>query len=99
MKLDITTINELLKDFSTIRNIYGGSKFTKVATQIISEIDSSYGEGEQGFEGQTFEIYQYGEIFIKLDIRSDSYGDNEHIAGLQFVKPIVKSVESFEPLT
>ena len=42
------------------------------------------------------EVYPFDEgIFVKLNICQDSYGENEYIEGLQFVKPEIKQVTDF----
>jgi hypothetical protein len=42
------------------------------------------------------EIYPFDEdVYVKLTIRQDSYGENEFIEGIQFVKPQVKQVTDF----
>jgi len=48
-------------------------------------------------DGSTWiEVYPFdGDIFIKLTIRIDSYGENEFIEGIQFVKPVIKSVTDY----
>ncbi len=36
------------------------------------------------------------DVFVKIRIKTDSYGENESIVGIQFVKPVVKSVTDYE---
>jgi hypothetical protein len=64
---------------------------------VEKEIDSDY--GEQGESSIYHEVYPFdSEVFIKLTINTDSYGYNEFINGVQFVKPIQKTVTSFESI-
>lgn len=47
-------------------------------------------------EGDWTEVYPFDEgIFVKLTIHQDSYGENEYIKGIQFVKPELKQVTDF----
>lgn len=78
-------INEALSDISQLRY---GNKFTKVSTS--SKQENIYGE--------TIEIYSLGEddLHIKLQLKSDSYGDNLTVNSIQIVKPILKQITDFE---
>jgi len=90
MKLE--KINNILSNISNI-----GS--SKGLTKISSDIPSDYYE-EKYLDGSSnkVEIYDIGEesIFLKVVTQSDSYGDNEHIISIQFVKPIEKEIEIYE---
>lgn len=98
MEIKLSLVNEILADLEDIRNSYGNKKMKKITEEIIYEINNSYGDGEQGAEGQKYEIYQYKGLFIKLDIRTDSYGENESVRGIQFVTPTEKTVLVYEPI-
>jgi len=96
--MDIKFVNEILADFRNIRSSWKNDKWTKVSEKVSKEIE---GEGEQGEEGEATEVYQsklYPSIYVKFELRTDSYGDNEHVIGVQFVKPIIKEVTDFEPI-
>lgn len=84
--MDYKQLNDLLGDLQNLRN-------TKYEQRIVEhEID---GEGSQGDEGLSYEVYKvpFEEgLFLKLKITTDSYGDNESIAGVEFVKPIEKKI-------
>ena len=76
-------INEKLKDFNLIRN---GQK-----------IESKSPDGEEYENG--YEIYKLDDdIYVRLEIYEDSYGDNEAVVGIQFIKPKVVTVTEFETL-
>lgn len=89
--MDFKQLNELLKDLREIRN---GKMVTK---DVVHQID---GEGDMGEEGVSFEVYKipYDGMHIRLKIVTDSYGDNESIAGIEFVQPIEKTIKTFEPI-
>lgn len=78
-------INEALKDISSLR--YSHKKFNRVTKEIRED---EYNE--------TTEVYSLGEddLYIKIVLRSDSYGDNESVNSIQIVKPVVKQVTDFE---
>ena len=88
-------INEALSDISSLR--YGNKKFPKVSTNTI---DNLRGDERQGEYNEIIEIYSLGQddLHIKLELRTDSYGDSESVHSVSIVKPIVKQVTDFEPL-
>lgn len=98
MQIELSVVNEILENLENIRGSYGNKTFKKISQETIYEINNSYGDGEQGAEGQSYEIYEYKGMFIKLDVRTDSYGDNEFVRGVQFVEPIEKTVLVYEPI-
>jgi hypothetical protein len=90
--MDFKQLNELLKDLRDIRN----SK-NLVTKDVIHAID---GEGNQGEEGVSFEVYKipYDNMHVRLKIVTDSYGDNEQAVGIEFVQPIEKTIKKFEDI-
>ncbi len=82
-------INEALADINSLRT---GRKFQKV-----SNSSTKNGEYEGSYE-DIVEIYSLGaeDLYIKLTLRTDSYGDNETVHSVQIVKPVVKQVTDFE---
>lgn len=90
---------ELNKLLSNLKGLRHGA----VSKQVVKVLDS---EGNQGESGLSFEVYKLAnikdengdDIYIKLRIETDSYGDNEFVAGLEFVKPIIKTVTDFEAI-
>jgi hypothetical protein len=92
--MDYKVINEAL---SNIDNLRTGKKFKKV---VDSTIDNLKGEERQGAYNEITEVYSLGvsDIHIKLSLKTDSYGDNEFIHGVQIVKPVIKQVTDFEAI-
>lgn len=88
-------INEALENIYKLR--YNHPKFKKVSENTI---DNLKGEVRQGENNEIIEIYSLGEkdLYLKLTLRTDSYGDNESVHSIQIVKPIVKQVTDFEPI-
>jgi len=103
--MDLKKINLVLANVSKIRR--GQSRYnqvpeelvgiTKVETKVQKEVN---GEGEQGVEGVKFEIYElpFDNLFLKLEIRTDSYGDNERIEAIQFARATEKVVTVYEEI-
>ena len=85
---ELAKLNPILKDLRKLRR--GQSEFTQVVKQIDGE--------EEGEEGKSYEVFKIGDVYVKLEITTDSYGDNEQITGIEFVKPIVKQVTDFESI-
>jgi hypothetical protein len=90
--MNYTKLNELLKNLETYR--YNQKRLQKdVVKEITGEI--------QGEEGLWFEVYKLDfeeDLYIQLEIRTDSYGECERIVGIQFVKPTEKTVTVFEKI-
>ena len=59
-------------------------------------------EGSQGDYNETFEFYQHPDmpknLFLKITMRTDSYGDNDFIHELQFVEGKEKTITVYEPI-
>lgn len=51
--MDYAEINAILSDLRVIRS--DSKKYKRVSTEVIKKINDDY--GEQGEEGQTFEVY------------------------------------------
>jgi hypothetical protein len=90
--MDYKKLNEILGSLRALRR-----KQTPVETIVVNELA---GEGSQGEENEIYEVYSIpdSDMFIKLRISSDSYGDNEFIDGITFVKPQQKTVTNYEPI-
>ncbi len=83
-------INEALKD---LRNI----KLSKVST---FESEDFYEEKGQSEEGERIDIYdlKMDNLYLKVVTSSDSYGNENGVTSIQFVKPITKQVTDYEPI-
>lgn len=81
-------LNEVLKDLNSLRN--GRTSATKVASQS---------DGDD-YQPTTEEVYKLSdEVYIKVTVQTDSYGDNELIKGIEFVQPKQTLVTEFESST
>ena len=91
--MDFTLINEALSDIPKLR--WNHSKFKKV---VETQIDNLRGQEIQGEYNEIVEIYSLGQddLHLKLVLRTDSYGDGEHVHSVKIVKPVVKTVTDFE---
>lgn len=92
--MDYKVINEAL---SNIDNLRTSKKFKKV---VDSTVDNLKGGESQGEYNEITEVYSLGvsDIHIKLILRTDSYGYNEFVYGVQIVKPVIKQVTDFEAI-
>lgn len=83
----------------------------KVLNELISKdtkhkykVSTTKGDTElyEGGYNETFEFYQHPEmpknIFLKITMRTDSYGDNDSIYEIQFVEGNVKTITIYEPI-
>lgn len=92
--MEIKQINEILK------NVFNYPS-SKGYTKVLDEKPSTYHEEKyQGTEDTRIEIWDLHQdnLLVKLDYTTDSYGDNERLTNIQFVKPITKSVTDYESI-
>jgi len=81
--MDYTKLNELLGNLYTLRR--------------QPKIESERPDCDEGTSG--YEIFHVeGDIYVKLTIAVDSYGDNEEVTGIEFVSPKTVQVTNFEKL-
>lgn len=85
--------NELFSDLDKFRS--GKLGWTPVKRIVEKAID---GEGEQGEEGLSYEVYTNGEEFLRFKITTDSYGYNQSISGISFVVEESINVKTFKPV-
>ncbi len=92
MELNLSTVNEILKNFNNLRR--GKAENIEVVKKVNGEYTS------QGETGLSYEVYKtpIDGVYVKLEIITDSYGDDETINGIEFVKPIQKTVTIFETI-
>ena len=85
--MNLTQINEILKDFYTLR------RMKAIEVEVVNA-------GEDGAEGLSYEVYKLpnSDIYVKLRITTDSYGDEKQVAGIEFVEPIQKTVTQFKSI-
>lgn len=94
--MDYKQFNEIFANLNQIR--YGRNPWIKVTAEIEYEIS---GGGEQGRQGVRYEVYECpfdSEVYLRFTITTDSYGDNEQISGIQFVKAAEKTIKTYESL-
>jgi hypothetical protein len=84
-------INKALLDISELRT---GRLFKRVLQDKREE-----GECEGSYTEFT-EIYclEENELYLKLILRTDSYGDNTAVESIQIVKPVIKTITDFETI-
>lgn len=90
--LTLKELNKLFKSLSDLR-------VQKNLVQTSKKYDDF--EESQGSSDTRYEVYKipaFPDIFIRLTIETDSYGDNSYVGGFEFVKPTQKTIQTFEPL-
>lgn len=82
--MDYKLLNEKLSDFSKLRR-----------ETLISKSERD----NEDYMPEWYEVYPFdGEIFIKFHIQMDSYGENETIKGIEFVKAKQQVITNFETI-
>lgn len=87
--MTVEQINEVLSNLDEYRL---GKKFTKVATD---EPKDYYVEGEYSTKTDIYKL-NIEDWHLKVSTTRDSYGDNPTITSLKFVKPTIKTIETYE---
>lgn len=91
--MDYKKINEKLGNLEELRN-----SLKPVHRKVNYEINSEY-DGEQGASNDIDEVYDIGlseGLFIKLNIGSNSYGYDEFVKGIEFVKAVEKTIKVYK---
>jgi hypothetical protein len=91
--MDYKKLNEVLKNLETFR--YDQKRLEK---NIVKEINGDADRREEGLWFEIFKLDFEDDLYIQLEIRTDSYGDVQRIVGIQFVRPTEKVVKVFEKI-
>ena len=91
--MNYALLNQALSDIAELRR---GIKYPKVLNTMIDNLEGGSAQGEYD---EYIEVYSLGEnIYLKLVLITDSYGDNEQLNSIQLVKPIERLVTDFETI-
>jgi len=83
--MDYAKVNQALKNLDSLRG--SGNAVEKVSSE------------DNHYNGKT-EVYKIDEdVYVKLTIYEDSYGENEYVTGIEFVQPTEVKVTNFIPLS
>lgn len=108
---NLKTINLILKHIEVIRvycrrgnpNYYKNilpeelHETTQVSNDEINIVNPD--SPVQGKEGLVYEVYKLPNgYYLKMTVKTDSYGYNEHISSLEFVLPKQKEITVFEEI-
>jgi len=89
--MDYKEINKVLSNLDKYAQGNGA-----IETTVINGLD--YDSSNEGEEGETHYIFNFNKeenIFLKAIVKTDSYGDNERLASLQFVQPVEVKVQNY----
>lgn len=94
--INLKELNEILGDINNFR--YRVKPLQK--TQSYNGVGDDDYNGSQCEYNETQEIYPLSdkETFLQITIRTDSYGDNEFIHGIKFVKPTEKVIVNYQAI-
>ena len=80
--IDIQDLHEITSDLSNFRHKNYKNKIETIVLRDSDEVQ------DMGGYGLSYEIYSFPkdpELFIRLTIKTDSYGKNEYVSGIEFV--------------
>jgi hypothetical protein len=93
--MELGIINEALKDLS----FYAlKQKFDLVETSQPQDYWSEKSEGNESRKVEIYSIDKEQGIYLRVERSTDSYGDNETLVGISFVKPKEVTKTVFEPI-
>lgn len=88
MSMNYTKLNNSLKDLTDI-------KLRKISSFKPEDYDNEKNDGQTSERIDIYDLEQ-DDLFLKVVITSDSYGDEKGITSIQFVKPIIKSITDYQ---
>ena len=94
--IEFRTFNDLFKN--GFNNFRYTNKNKLIHSEIVKDL-TSYREGSQGESNEKYEVYDVNlpdGWFIKLRLGSDSYGYNEFVENVSFVRGKEKKVTIYE---
>lgn len=104
MKLDLTTVNEILTKTRTISLRYDCKDFYNLPKDwknISITTDENFGRESQGDEGECvciFQVKNLEDVFVKIIFTTDSYGEESKEKYVQFVEQKEKTVTVYESI-
>ena len=100
MELELEKVNLILSDLKDGKKEY--LDFVEKQKGYMGVSGNSYSDdGVQGEYDQYFNIYKIKsetDLFLKVEYNTDSYGSNDSIVGVQFVKPKEVKVTDYESI-
>ena len=95
--MELQEINKILSFIPVMVNDYGQNPYKKVLDKRDGNLqDSDYGsQGESDTITRVYDLSK-NDLFLKIELSTDSYGNNESVSKIEFVKPVVKQVTDFE---
>lgn len=89
--MKIEEINEILSNLNYLDN-----KYNSVAQHQPDNYWSEKYESENSERTEIFNLNNKDNWHLKTTYQTDSYGDNERLVAIKFVKPVVKEITDFE---
>lgn len=90
------SISDINKVLSNLRIYTFENPSNMIHEQVINTCNGDY--EDQGEEGETIRVFDVfdGKFFLKLNIGTDSYGDNEFVRSISIVQGKTKKVTVYE---
>lgn len=96
--MELKEINKILSDIESL--IDGNRKLPYEKVVDTRDGDCANSDGIHGKYDTITKVYDLGQenLFLKIVAKTDSYGYNEHLTSIQFVKPVIKQITDFEQI-
>ena len=91
---DYKLINEVLANLDEYSL---GKRYAVVAEEKDRDFGTELDQGETSKKHIVFKL-PMDDLYLKVTVISDSYGDREWVSSVQFTRPVIKTVQEFIPL-
>ena len=95
--MEIKEINKILSNLSCMISDYGKNPYNKVLDTRDGTCSQNESQGEYDTITRVYDLKQ-DSLFLKIVIHTDSYGNNEYLNRIEFVKPVIREVTDFQTI-
>lgn len=85
-------------NFSELNKILSSLESLRVRKNLVTSDEPKNNRSDSESWDEVYSLDDYKDLYVKLSITENSYGTEEFISGVQFVKPTVQTVQSFETI-
>jgi len=85
-------------DYKKINDLFGDLNSFYHNNNIVHQEQTATGDGYESSYGERYVVYDAkleDGYFVKISYKTDSYGDNEEIIGIEFVKGKEKKITKY----
>ena len=95
--MEIKELNQILSNLGAMINDHGANPYKKVLDTREGTCEAQESQGDHDTITRVFDLNR-DSLFLKIVLHTDSYGDNEFLHKIEFVKPVIKEVTDFQTI-